>query len=83
MKALGVKPGFPDLIMPISNGIAPGLVIEMKSDIGRTSTTQNEWIEMFQAQGWDFRLARSAQEARSYLCLYLGINPDAAPELSD
>jgi hypothetical protein len=81
MKALGVKPGFPDLILPHNNGTHPGLVIEMKSAKGTTSPEQKEWIAHFQAQGWEFRLARTAQEARSTLCLYIGIPPEAAPPM--
>ncbi len=81
MKALGVKPGFPDLILPVRAGEAPGLVIEMKSDNGRTSAPQKEWLAHFQAQRWEAKVARSAHEARTILCQYLGIPPDSAPDL--
>ena len=81
MKALGVKPGFPDLILPVGSGLANGLVIEMKSDTGTLSAEQKEWKAHFLAEGWQFRLARSAQEARSELCQYLGIPEDTAPPL--
>ena len=81
LKAMGVKPGFPDLILPVRAGNAPGLVIEMKSETGSTSAPQKEWIAHFQAQGWEFRLARSAQEARTILCQYLGIPQESTPEL--
>lgn len=84
MKALGVKPGFPDLILPVQDAMLhSGLVIEMKSDTGRTSDTQKEWLAHFEAQGWEIRVARSAQEARSILCLYLGIPPNSAPALEE
>ena len=81
LKAMGVKPGFPDLILPVRAGTTPGLVIEMKSATGSTSAPQKEWIEHFQAQGWEFQLARSAHEARTILCQYLGIPPESTPEL--
>lgn len=81
MKALGTKPGFPDLILPFASGSHPGLVIEMKSYTGRPTTEQKEWLAHFEAQGWQIRLARSAQEARSTLCQYLGLPPDQAPAL--
>lgn len=84
MKALGVKPGFPDLILPVSNqAFTPGLVIEMKSATGTTSDTQDEWLAHFEAQRWEIRVARSAQEARTHLCQYLGLPPDQAPPLED
>lgn len=87
MKALGVKPGFPDLVLPVTRkdpllfGQSPGLVIEMKSATGSLSPEQKEWKAHFEDQGWVFRLARTAQEARTYICLYLGIPPDATPPL--
>ena len=83
MKALGAKPGFPDLILPFASGPHPGLVIEMKSATGKTTDKQNEWLAHFEAQNWQIRIARSAQEARTHLCQYLGIPQDAAPALED
>lgn len=83
MKALGVKPGWPDLILPVGAGLFPGLVIEMKSATGSTSSTQKEWLAHFEAQRWAARVARSAQEARTILCSYLGIDHDIAPALDD
>ena len=83
MKALGVKPGFPDLILPVGARLSPGLVIEMKSDTGTTSPAQKEWLAHFKAQRWEIRVARSAQEARTILCQYLGLPPDQAPALED
>lgn len=87
MKALGVKPGFPDLILPVAKRLSdtaviyPGLVIEMKSAIGTLSPEQKDWKAHFVAEGWLFRLARTAQEARSELCQYLGIPENTAPPL--
>lgn len=89
MKALGVKPGFPDLILPVAKRLSdtaviyPGLVIEMKSAIGTLSPEQKDWKAHFVAEGWLFRLARTAQEARTQVCLYLGIPPNSAPPLDD
>lgn len=85
MKALGVKRGFPDLILPFSNqSFTPGLIIEMKSATGSTSPEQKEWLAHFEAQGWRVEVARSAQEARTILCHYLGIlDPTRAPALDD
>jgi hypothetical protein len=83
MKALGVKKGFPDLILPVVCGLANGLVIEMKSATGSTSPEQKEWLAHFEAQRWEIRIARSASEARSHLCLYLGIDPNSVLALED
>jgi len=83
MKALGVKPGFPDLILPVRSGKHPGLVIEMKSATGQTSASQKEWLYHLDEQGWSVKVARSAQEARSILCRYLGWSPDVAPSMDE
>ncbi len=81
MKALGVKPGFPDLILPARSGQHPGIVIEMKAETGRVSPDQATWLDHFAGQEWATAVARSAQEARTILCDYLGINPATAPLL--
>lgn len=81
MKALGVKPGFPDLVLPVPILTNPGLVIEMKSDTGRTTPAQDEWLDHFTRSGWCVAVARSAQEGRAILCAYLGQDPATAPAL--
>jgi hypothetical protein len=82
MKALGVKPGFPDLILPHCDGSAfIGLVIEMKSATGRTTDTQDEWLDHFTQQGWLVHVARSAEEGRTILCNYLGHDPEQCPPI--
>ena len=81
MTALGVKRGWPDLVLPASNGKHPGLVIEMKSDTGRATPEQAEWLAHFVAQGWHTDICRSAQEARETVCNYFSISPDTAPAL--
>ena len=83
MKALGTKRGFPDLILPARSRGNPGLIIEMKSATGSTSPEQKEWLAHFKEQGWRVEVARSAQEARTILCSYLGIDHDLAPALDD
>lgn len=81
MKALGVKPGFPDLILPVKTSISTGLVIEMKSAKGKLSAEQSEWIDHFIENDWQIAVLRSAEDARRALCNYLGINPEDAPPL--
>ena len=81
MKALGTKPGFPDLILPARSGPRPGLAIEFKSSTGSTSPAQRGWIAHLETQGWAVHVARSAQEARSIACQYFGISPADAPPL--
>lgn len=81
MKALGVKPGFPDLVLPVATLTHAGLAIEMKSETGRASTEQNEWLQHLEANGWSTAIARSAEEGRRILCDYLGLDYTKAPAL--
>lgn len=81
MKALGVKPGFPDLLLPVATLTHTGLAIEMKSTTGRASTEQNEWLAHLADNGWSVSIARSAEEGRRILCDYLGIDFTQAPDL--
>ena len=71
MRALGVKPGIPDLFLPHPKGAFIGLIIEMKSQDGRLSEAQKRWQAVFIAQGWHYTLARSADEARQIAANYL------------
>ena len=82
MKALGVKPGWPDLILPFANdtGMA-GLVIEMKTSTGSLTPEQKEWLEHFRSQRYECRVCRSAEAARLALIEYLGANDADLPGL--
>ena len=81
MTALGVKPGFPDLILPAPRGSHPGLIIEMKSMAGRITPKQGTWLAHFEDSGWACFLCRSAEEAREELCNYFGLDPASVPQL--
>lgn len=81
MKALGVKPGFPDLILPVRTLLSNGCAIEMKSDTGRPTPEQTQWLEHLSTQGYEVHLVRSAEEGRQILCDYLGQDYTQAPAL--
>lgn len=51
LKAQGVKPGVPDLHLPIPKGKYIGLYIEMKYDKGTIQKSQKEWIAGMVAAG--------------------------------
>lgn len=70
MRALGVKPGVPDLLMPVPIGAFNGLAIEMKSASGTASDEQKRWMAALDAYGWRVELCRSADEARQVLISY-------------
>ena len=52
LKKQGVKPGVPDLFLPIPNGKYHGLFIEMKAKQGRIMENQKMWIRWLNANGY-------------------------------
>lgn len=70
-KAMGVKPGVPDLCLPVPmNGFA-GLYIEMKYDKNKPTDHQKEWIKALKEQGYKVVVCYGAQEATQELESYL------------
>tara|TARA_R110000803_G_scaffold28011_8_gene65121 strand:- start:9556 stop:9921 length:366 start_codon:yes stop_codon:yes gene_type:complete len=72
LKKMGVKPGVPDLFLPVSRGTFHGLWVEMKKPGGTVSTKQLEWVLGLQAQGYRVDVADGFEAARDtiegYLC---------------
>lgn len=86
MKAIGVNPGFPDLVLPARHAHGAkwiGLVIEMKSEKGRASDAQSAWLEHFASEGWYCVICRDAHEARFAICDYFDVSSDAVPGFDD
>jgi hypothetical protein len=77
LKAEGVKPGVPDVLLPVKRGQWSGLFIELKrprSDgkaAGRASDEQSEWIPKLQAQGFGAMTAHGFEAARDAIVQYL------------
>lgn len=66
MKALGVSPGFPDLIVFPADD-AP-IAIEMKRVKGSTtSPEQKEWLSFLNGQGWRVCVAFGSGQAIDFL----------------
>lgn len=74
MRALGVKPGVPDLLMPVLSGRDNGLALEFKSAIGTTTPEQAEWLAHLEAAGWIAMVVRSGEEARAAVQHYLDVD---------
>jgi hypothetical protein len=73
MKREGVKPGVPDMFLPVRIKNANGLYIELKKDGGRLSSHQKWWIQELRQQGFCVFVARGWVEAREAICAYLCI----------
>lgn len=70
-KRLGVKAGVPDLFLPYPSNGYHGLFIEMKSQKGRPSALQKEWVEWLNANGYMAVVCYGAGEAINALEVYL------------
>lgn len=70
-KAMGVKPGVPDLCLPVPmNGFA-GLYIEMKYGKNKTTDAQEEWIDALRRQGYKVTVCYGGEAATKELENYL------------
>lgn len=79
MKAEGVRPGVPDMFLPVARGGYHGLFLEMKTEANRPkrggkgglSDLQLDWIERLKTQGYAVRVCYGFEEARNALIQYL------------
>ena len=73
LKALGVKPGIPDLCLPVSRGGYHGLYIELKrpSGEGKISDDQARCMEFLISQGYFVRVCLGFDEAVAAITSYL------------
>lgn len=73
MRESGQRKGVLDIECLVPRGGAHGLLIEMKSAVGKTTLEQAARMERLQGRGYVVHLARSWQEAGKILCDYLGL----------
>lgn len=73
MKAEGVKKGVPDMFLPLANGTYYGLFIELKTESGRASKEQTEWIEKLNANGYRAVICVGYKSAIEEIKNYAGI----------
>jgi hypothetical protein len=82
LKLTGVKPGVPDLCLPVARGGYHGLYIEMKRDVmrddkgriigrGVVSVEQRKWIALLREQGYLVEVCEGARSAIELLEGYL------------
>ena len=72
-RAMGVKPGVPDVFLPVPRGGYNGLFIELKRrDGGTLSDDQREWLDFLSLQGYRAVMRHGWEAARDELIEYLG-----------
>lgn len=79
LKQQGVKPGVPDLCLPVARGRYHGLYIEMKAEKGRTSEAQEWWGEHLFAQGYMREVCHGWESAVRVLEWYMSL-PGGVPD---
>lgn len=57
LKAMGVKPGVPDIVI-----LDPQIVIELKIGNNKPTPSQESWLKTFKALGWQAHVCRSLDE---------------------
>ena len=76
LKRTGLKPGIPDIFLPVGRGIYHGLFIEMKSVKGTVRKNQKEWHDALRTQGYKVEVCRGCDQAikeiQEYLKLWNG-----------
>lgn len=70
-KQMGVKPGVPDLFLPVPRGRYHGLFIEMKSEKGKLSEYQQDWLLELTAKGYAACVCFGADEAIADITAYM------------
>lgn len=74
MKAMGTKPGVPDVLCFVPSRGHPGLAIEMKrpgAPPSATSKEQHAWLRHLEGLGWHACVCRGFEEAKTALEGYL------------
>lgn len=72
LKAEGVKPGVPDIMLPVARKQWHGLWIEMKAETNMTSSHQKIWLNALQCEGYQISICYTWIEARDTILTYLG-----------
>lgn len=73
LKAMGTRPGFPDLTIHIARGLFHGLYIEMKARSGSLSKEQKDYQALLKGEGYMVVVCYSADEAIRVIENYLAL----------
>lgn len=76
LKAMGVRPGVPDILILVPSRRFVGLAIELKTDRGVASIEQVTWVERLRDVGWAAVVIVGWMEAARHICWYLERDPE-------
>ena len=77
LKRQGVKPGVPDIFLPVARGRYHGLYIEMKTDKGRLSDDQRDWLSALREQGYAAYVCRGWERAAKLILKYYELEAES------
>lgn len=69
-KAAGYRKGIPDLLIFTPSGDFVGLALELKTEVGRPSVEQKEWIQELKEFGWEAAIVKGYDAAVEALFAY-------------
>ena len=73
LKIQGMRPGVPDIMLPVARGIYHGLFIELKrKKYGRVSEEQAIWIDRLNRVGYRAVVCAGWEAAKGEILRYLG-----------
>lgn len=72
LKAEGMRPGVPDLMLAVPRGGHNALFIELKQGKGRLSLNQKAMLKLLEAQGYATAVPYGFEQARAAIENYLG-----------
>lgn len=73
LKAEGVKPGVPDLCIPVARGPYHSLYIEMKKRGGKPTREQLAWVSLLRSEGMCAYVCIGAVSAIKLIDLYMAL----------
>lgn len=71
LKAAGLKPGVPDIFLPVARKRSHGLWIELKDGTNKPTPDQWRWIEALRKQRYLAVVCYSFDDAKNTLLAYL------------
>lgn len=71
LKAMGVKPGVLDVLLPLPFNGWSGLAIEMKVGSNKTTEQQDDWLKVFEASGYYTAVCYTLEDFMSHVGRFL------------
>lgn len=72
LKAMGVKPGVLDVLLPLPYNGWSGLAIEMKVGKNTTTEQQDDWLQVIEASGYYTAVCYTLEEFMGHVNRFLG-----------